>query len=230
MDSHIKKDLLDYFYSFITPNKQEIFQRVIQKRTRYLTVVFQDIYQSHNASAVLRSCDITGVQDVHIIENRNEFKLSKDVALGASKWLNLYKYTQEDDNTKSALQLLKSKGYKIVATTPHRNDYILSELPITQRMAILFGTELKGLTDEAMEEADVFVQIPMHGFTESFNISVSAAIIMYHLSEKIRSSEVNWQLSEAERLNILLDWARKVVNRPEALERSFFKKNAMIID
>lgn len=223
-DVELKKKLLAYFYEFITPNKKEIFHKVIQNRTRYLTVILEDIYQSHNASAVLRSCDLTGIQDVHIIENRNEFKVSKDVALGASKWLNLFRYNKGKENTRNTIRLLKDTGYKIIATTPHKNDVLLNELPLNSKLALLFGTELEGLSEIAMQESDLFMRIPMFGFTESFNISVSAAITLHHLTGRLHNSKLNWQLTDMERLDVLLDWARKVVSRSDVLERSFVKK------
>jgi tRNA (guanosine-2'-O-)-methyltransferase len=110
--------LLDYLLSFLTPQRKEKFLKVAGERTRHIAVVLEDIYQPHNASAVLRSCDCFGVQDVHIIENKNHFDVNPDVAVGASKWLSLHKYRREEDNTTACLAALKNKGYLLVATTP----------------------------------------------------------------------------------------------------------------
>jgi tRNA (guanosine-2'-O-)-methyltransferase len=190
-----------------------------------LTVVLEDIYQPHNASAVLRTCDCFGVQDVHIIENQNKYEVNPDIALGSSKWLTMIKHKGKENNTPDALQKLRDKGYRIVATTPHKNDVNLQELSIDKGpIALVFGTEMRGLTDNALTIADEFVKIPMYGFTESFNISVSAGISLFYLTEKIRNSNIDWQIPEDEKIDILLNWAQQVVKRSDLLEKEFVKK------
>jgi len=216
-----KIKLKEYLFKFISDNKRNLFEKNILNRTRHLTVVLENIYQPHNASAVLRSCDIFGVQDIHIIENSNKYTLSEQVAMGSSKWLNMYKYNSAEDNTIDCYNKLREKGYKIVATTPHEKDVMLDELPIDQKIALVFGTELNGLSDVAMENADAYVKIPMYGFTESFNISVSAALSMFHLSEKIRNSDLDWQLSEEEILDIHLDWAKAVIKKSDLIIQDY---------
>ena len=218
-----KKDLVYYMERFISENKSSLFDSVIANRTRHITVVLEDIYQSHNASAVLRSCDCFGIQDIHIIENKNTYSINPDVALGATKWLNLIKYNNTSDNTLHCYETLREKGYRIVATTPHKDDTLLDELPIDGRFALVFGTELDGLTDTAIRHADEYVKIPMYGFTESLNISVSAAIMLHHLTEKLRISDIPWQLSEEEMIETRLQWVRSVLKRPEMYEREFLR-------
>src|SRR4030042_2486900 len=170
----MKEKLIKYLEQFVTERRLQLINRVLSQRTRYITVVLEDIYQSHNASAVLRSCDCFGIQDVHIIENRNTYQLNPDVALGSNKWLTLYKYTREQNNTATALTKLKKTGYRIVATTPHANGCPLQEFDLHKgKTALVFGTELEGLTGNATTMADEFLTIPMAGFTESLNISVT---------------------------------------------------------
>lgn len=217
-----KQELIDFLSEYVTPPRLSRMRSVLEKRTRHLCLVMEDIYQSQNASAVLRSCDCFGIQDVHIIENHNVYEINPDVALGASKWLSLYKYNNREHNTSDCLTHLKEAGYRIVATSPHRNDLLLEELPVDQRTALLFGTELKGLTQEATGMADAFVKIPMLGFTESFNISVSAAICLYHLGAKIRETVRGWMLSEEEKTDLLLEWIKQSVKNPESLIQYFF--------
>lgn len=219
-----KERLLKFFTQFITEERHKRLDDVIVNRTRHFTVVLEDIYQSQNASAVLRSCDCFGVQDVHIIENKNKYKLNPDVELGSSKWLNMHKYNWNQNNTLECIDTLKGKGYRIIATTPHYKSVSLEELKIDTKFALMFGTEIDGLTDIALQNADEFVKIPMVGFTESLNISVSAAICMHHLNLKLRHSAVNWQLSDEEKLEIKLNWMRAILNRSEVLEREFFKQ------
>lgn len=217
--------LLERLLKMISEHKNQLFEKVIHNRTRHLTVVLEDIFQSQNASAVLRSADCFGLQDVHIIEKRNEYTINPDVALGSSKWLSMHKYNEEDvNNTKLAYDELRLRGYQIVATTPHKDDIMLDELDITRKTALVFGTELEGLSSYAIENADVHMKIPMYGFTESFNISVSAALCMHHLSEKLRrSNQINWQLNQKERRSVLLGWARSVVKSADYVERQVLK-------
>jgi len=220
-DPVIQKRFLEYLEGFITENKRMLFDKVIEQRTRHITVVLEDIYQSQNASAVLRSCDCFGVQDVHIIENRYEYSINPDVALGSTKWLNLKKYNTEDENTQACYKNLREQGYQIIATTPHKDELLLDELDVSRKTALVFGTELEGLSETAIEQADAWVKIPMYGFTESFNISVSAAIILWHLTERLRKSNIPWQLNDAERIETRLQWALSVVKHPDKHERAF---------
>ncbi|MCD4772224.1 MAG: RNA methyltransferase [Bacteroidales bacterium] len=222
----VKKELLKQMLEVILDNRKQRFEDVIKYRTRYITVILEDIFQSHNASAVLRSCDCLGIQDIHIIENNNEYVLSNNVTLGSSKWLSIKNYNHKEENTIKTLKKLKSNGYRIVATSPHKNDCKLEDLPIDGKFALLFGTEHKGLSDEAIENADEFVYIPMYGFTESYNISVSAALSLHYLSEKLRKSNINWHLTEEEIIDIKLDWARNTINKPDILERGFLKNRS----
>jgi len=220
-----KKELINFLQQFVTPKRYETFQNVIKYRTRYVSVALEDIYQPHNASAVLRSCDCFGVQDVHIIENKNQYRINPDVALGASKWLNLYSYNQKENNTLEAIRILRNKGYRIVATTPHTNDITLDDFDVEKsKFVLFFGTELQGLSKLMMDNADEYLKIPMYGFTESFNISVSAALTMHHLSEKIRKTKsVNWQLTDDEKDEIILDWLRTTIKHSDEIITQFYK-------
>ena len=216
------KGLIEYLSGFVTENRLNQLKRVLEHRTRYLTVVLEDIYQSQNASAVLRTCDCFGVQDVHIIENRNEYKINPDVALGASKWLSLNYYKEKENNTLEALNKLKKAGYRIVATTPHTNDVNLEDFDLSKgKSALVFGTELTGVSEIVLENADEFMKIPMYGFTESFNISVSAAITLHYLVYKMKDSSIAWHLSEAETEEIMLNWLRKTIKKSDIIENRY---------
>lgn len=217
--------LIKYLEQFITQKRLDLFNQVLNERTRYITVVLEDIYQSQNASAVLRTADCLGIQDIHIIENKNEYQINPDVALGASKWLNLIKYDQQEYNTLEAISHLKKKGYRIVATTPHTDDINLENFDLTKgKVALFFGTELNGLTDQMIDNADEYLKIPMVGFTESFNISVSAAIILHQLSFSLKKSLVNWQLTDNEKQEVLLEWLKKTIKKSSLLIDDFLSK------
>lgn len=184
-------------------------------------VLLEDVYQAHNASAVVRSADCFGVQYVHFVENRNKYKISGDVALGASQWVNIKRHK----GTKEALTDLKQQGFKIVATTPHKDDKTLYDLDVKEKFVLVFGTEKEGITSEVMDVADEFVKIPMMGFTESFNISVCAALCMHELTHRIRTEVKEPFLSIEEKEGIYLDWLLKSIKRSDLLVKDFLKKN-----
>ncbi len=226
MDAALRKEITEYLSGFVTEDRLDRIEQVLKQRTRHLTVVLEDIYQSHNASAVLRSCDGFGIQDVHIIENRNSFDASSGVTIGADRWLSLHRYKKTDaDNTRLCLDHLKKQGYTIVATTPHTEDVAIQELPVEGKTALVFGAEQEGLSDRALELADVYVKIPMFGFSESFNISVSAALCLYDFTSRMRSSELDWELAEHELQQIRYSWIRKSIKAGTALEKQYLSEN-----
>ena len=224
----VKERYLDYLLGFLTENKIAKFEHTIQHRTKKLTIVLENIYQSHNASAVLRSCDCFGIQDVHVIENRYAFSPNPDIVLGSLKWLSLHRYQHPSAAISDCISNLKNKGYTIVATTPHEHDVNIQDLPVDGKIALVFGTELKGLSDEMLAMADSYMKIPMVGFTESLNISVSAAISLFYLSGKIRSETNDWKLSPEEALETKICWAKSVVKTPDLIEKNFFRNEEKI--
>ena len=216
--------LINFLKELITESRFLNFNKVLNNRTRYITVVLEDLFQSHNASAVLRSCECFGVQDVHFIENQYDFCENPDVAVGAANWLNLYHYKGEDNNTFTTIQHLKNQGYRIVATTPHTNDVMLEDFDVEKgKFALFFGSELPGLSDIVLNNADDFLKINMFGFTESFNISVSAALCLYELTKKMRKTEINWQLSQAEKDEIMVNWLKYSIKDSENIIKYYFK-------
>ncbi|WP_349354453.1 TrmH family RNA methyltransferase [Gracilimonas sp. BCB1] len=213
---------------FATVARWEKIEEVVQQRTRHITVVVEDIYQPHNASAVLRSCDGFGIQDVHIIENSNTFDASTQVTIGADQWLTLHRYREKrKDNTKLCLNSLKEKGFRVIATSPHENDTNLNDLPLDQKTALVFGTELDGISERAKEMADGFVKIPMAGFSESFNISVSAAVCLYNVTRRLRASDINWKLSEEELEELKYLWLKKSIKAGEQIEKAYLQERGI---
>lgn len=218
-----QEKLLAYLLSFASENKQGLFEELLPQRTRHITVVVEDIFQAQNASAVLRTADCFGIQDVHIIENENTYEVNPRVVHGASKWINLYKYDKQDQNTLPCIDHLKEKGYRIVATTPHTESVSLHDLSLDQPVALMFGTEKNGLSEIALNNADEHMYIPMFGFTESFNISVSAAICLHHLTHRLRQTEIDWHLSQDEQLDLNLMWVKQALKDPEGLEKRYLQ-------
>lgn len=217
-------DLIDHLSGFITENRLSLFRKVLGERTRYITVLLEDIYQSQNASAVLRTCDCNGIQDVHIVEQQNEYEINRDVALGSNQWLSLHYYNEGSDNIYSGVEALKEQGYRIVATSPHTEGISPESFDLQKgKAALLFGTELNGLTERALQLADEYIQIPMVGFTESYNISVSAAISLYTLRKRLESSSLEWKISEDEQNELLLSWLRTSIKMSDQIETKFIR-------
>lgn len=221
------KELIQYLSQFVSDTRKEKFEEVLKFRTRHITIALEDLYQPHNASAVLRSCDIFGIQDIHIIENKHAYTVNKDIAMGSPKWLNLHKYRNTEDNTLDCIQKLKAKGYRIVATSPHPNGYEIKDLPVDKPLALFFGTELTGISETVREQADEFVMIPMYGFTESFNISVSAALCLQNLVSKLHQTDVNWHITEEEKDQLRLHWLRKSIAKVELIEKDYLAKKGL---
>ncbi|MFO7370805.1 MAG: RNA methyltransferase [Bacteroidales bacterium] len=218
--------LIEHLSQFVTGRRVKLFDKILDLRTRYITIVLEDIYQAHNASAVLRSCECFGIQDVHVIENHFEYRISPDVALGSDKWLTLHRYNNPNTkNTKTAVETLRSKGYRIVATTPHKNDCSLEDFDLNKgKTALLFGAELNGLSPLALDLADEYVKIPMAGFTESLNISVTAALFIHHLTGRLRKDPtVIWNLTPEEKQEIKLIWLRNTIKKAGLIEKKFFE-------
>lgn len=224
MDSDLKVELIDYLQEFVTPERWQKMNDVLDQRTRFLTVVLEDIYQPHNASAVLRSCECFGIQDVHIIENENKFDPNTGITIGADQWISLHQYReQEQNNTEKCYQRLKKKGYKLIATTPHEGDQTIDEIPIDQKTALIFGAEYTGLSDYALDHADGYAKIPMVGFSESFNISVGAAICLYELSSRLRKSGGQWVLSKAEKIDLQFEWLKNSIRASDKLIEKYLQ-------
>ncbi|MBN22331.1 MAG: rRNA methyltransferase [Bdellovibrionaceae bacterium] len=215
-----KEALKNYLYDFLTDARKASIDRVLSERTRKLCVVLEDVYQGHNASAVMRSADAFGIQDLHTIESRNDYSIKKDIAMGTDKWITRTSYS----NTKDCLKKLKGQGYLIVGTTPHPPTLSLPDFKMTQKTALIFGTELTGLSSEALDQCDVRLSIPMRGFAESFNISVSAALCMYTLSQLVRETP-DWQLSPKDRRDLEILWAMRSASSGAPLTEAWIAKN-----
>ncbi len=218
-----KHKIIDYLSGFINEQRQALLQSVLSRRTRYLTVVLEDIYQPQNASAVMRTCECLGIQELHVIENANEYQLNPAVLQGASKWIELERYSGQVNNSEACLDKLRQRGYRIVAMTLGEHAVPVEELEIDQKLALCFGSEEPGLSDDIHELADLHVKIPMHGFTQSFNLSVSAGICLYILRQKLDASGIDWQLEEEERDRLYIEWLAQSTPSGEALLRKIMR-------
>lgn len=212
---------LEFLENILTDNRKEKFLKVLQNRTNHFTIAVEDIFQMHNTSAVMRSCEVFGIQELNVIEERYGKSIDKEIAMGAQKWVDINTF----DSVTSCLDAVKAKGYQIIATTPHENDCLMEDFDITKPSALFFGTERDGLSEEILQRADGFLKIPMVGFTESLNISVSAAIIIQNLTNRLRQSDIDWKLSEEEMLAKRLAWAKSSIKDIKRIEARYFEEN-----
>ncbi|MBV1923404.1 MAG: RNA methyltransferase, partial [Flavobacteriaceae bacterium] len=209
--------------SFLTERRQNLFNEVISKRTRHFTVVTEDVYQLHNTSAVMRSCDVFGIQDLHVIEELQAKDIDREIAMGAQKWVNIFRH----NTTEKCMNDLKAEGYQIIATSPHNDSTLIQDFDVTKKSAFFFGTEKDGLSDTVLNNADGFLKIPMYGFTESLNISVSAAIILQSVITKLKATEIDWQLSEEEKKVILLQWTKNTIKSVDQIIERFYEEKKL---
>lgn len=217
--------LIQHFAKYITDHKKEFIQRVVDQRTRHITVVLEDIYQSQNASAVVRTCECMGLQDVHIVENTAKYEVNTRVLKGSHKWMNLIRYKSRDrNNTDACFEQLRKQQYIIYAADPAEDGISIHDLdPTGGRIAVVFGNELHGVSPHTLSQCDKKVRIPMYGFTESLNISVSVAITVNALISKLRQEEWKYGLSAEEKDELTLQWYRKVVRKSDVVEREFLR-------
>lgn len=216
--------LINSMKEMITEERWEKFQMVLDNRTTHLTMVLEDIYQPHNASAVIRTCELLGIQHLHIIENDNPWEINPDIVVGSNKWINIIRHNNASFNTPQCYKKLRKKGYRIIATSPHKEGYTPDTLPLNEKTALVFGNEGNGLTNAALEQADAFLRIPSFGFTESYNLSVSAALCLYALTRRLKLSEISWQLTPEERQTLLLDYCLKTLRNPHILVKNLLQK------
>ena len=218
----INIDYLKYLETILTDNRKQRFLNVLSKRTNHFTIAMEDIFQLHNTSAVMRSCEVFGIQQLNVIEERYTKSIDKEIAMGAQKWVDVNRF----NSISGCIIDLKNKGYQIIATTPHENDCDLDDFDISKPSALFFGTERDGLSEEVLQNADGFLKIPMAGFTESLNISVSAAIIIQNLMSRLHKSDIKWQLSEDEILIKRMEWAKNTIKDIKRIEERYYSEKA----
>lgn len=209
--------LVEYLSRFLAAPRRARLERTLAERTRYVTVVLEDIYQPHNANAVIRTCECLGVQDLHVVEQHNRFDLSPRVLQGAAKWVTVKRYR----STAACLQQLAGRGYVVVAMTLRPESKPLETLPVDRPLALCLGSEEPGLSETVHAAADHWVHVPMAGFTQSLNLSVSAALGLYQVLKRIKDGGQAWTLSATEHTHLLAEWMRKSISCGDALVNRF---------
>ncbi len=214
--------IISFLSDFVTERRRNKIEEILNLRTRYITVVLEDIYQSQNTSAVLRTCECLGIQDVHIIENYNSYNINPMVLKGSDKWLTIRRYNRSADNSAAAIGMLKSEGYRIVATSLHDKSIALPDFDLDKgKCAVVFGNEHQGVSKYILREADEYLKIPMCGFTQSFNISVSVGIVIFQLMQKLSAGAVAGYLTDAEKKTLRAEWLKSSVKNPQMLMSRF---------
>jgi tRNA (guanosine-2'-O-)-methyltransferase len=223
--THEEQKVFHHLAQFVSDHKKQFIEKVLSQRTRYVTVVLEDIFQSQNASAVLRTVECMGLQDIHIVEDTAKYHLNVRVLKGANKWLTLYRHrTKGVNNIAACFEHLRTNGYRIFVADPAEDGTPIDAINVEEGpVALVFGNELRGSSDYAIKHCDQRIRIPMYGFTESLNISVSVAISLNTLLSKLRDGRVEISLTESEKDIIRLSWFRKIVRRSELVEREFLK-------
>ncbi len=215
--------LRDYLQSFLTPRRLRRFEQVLAHRTRWITVVLEDLYDAHNIGAIARSCDAFGVQDVHVIEVSHPYEPQPETALGSQQWVTVHRYQEAPDPRRVCIDALRSRGYRIAVTTLDSGASPPEEIDLAHPVAIVFGTEKDGVTPAMLNDADIRVGIPMHGFVQSFNVSVAAALCLHALTTRLRHSEADWRLSAEEIEELRFHWTRISVPNVEQIERRYYE-------
>ena len=212
------QEIIEVLSEFVSEHKQRLVDEVLSKRTRHVTLVFEDIDKPHNISAVLRTAECMGIQDLHFIKNRNNYAINPTITQGAAKWVTLHHHNDLEDNLSACYDSLKANGYQIFATSLHATAQSIHDIDPTKKTAIVFGTEADGISKEAGELADGYVHIPMDGFTESFNLSVSAAICLTVLKGKLNNDWPNMDIGEQNWIKA--NWYRSIVREADLILKS----------
>lgn len=207
----MSQSLYRFLSTHLSERKRLVFDEVASRRTRHFALVMEDIYQTQNASAILRSAESWGIQDIHVIENDHAFNFHRRISKGAYDWLTIHRYAEASNNTTTCIHSLREKGYRIAITDLNPEAHSPETLPIDAPLAIVLGTEPSGVSDEMRSAADYRIYIPMQGFTESLNVSVAAGVLVYVLMQRLRSSGWKWSLNDEEQLELKIQWARQSI-------------------
>lgn len=222
--THHEELVFQHLAKFVSDHKKAFIEKVLNARTRHVTVVLEDIFQSQNASAVIRTCECMGIQDVHIIENTTKYSINPRVLKGSNKWMDIKHHASKGvNNTEAVFQQLRQEGFRVYTTDPAAQNFSIDQVDVATKIALVFGNELRGASKEALALCDQTIRIPMYGFTESYNISVSAAICLSTVIKKLHDQEIFFGLSQREKELLKLQWYRKIVRKSDLIEREFLR-------
>lgn len=215
-----QEEIYEYVSGFLTDERLRKIEHFSQESSDYILPVVEDIYQFRNAAAIVRSVEACGFHKVIAMEQENIFDPNLRVTKGADTWVEVEKMPR----TLDSLKTIKERGYKIVAVSPERNATMLPNYQPVAPLALVFGTEWEGTTDELLDFADETLAIPMYGFTQSFNVSVAAAICFYDLKQKLVNSGINYKLSPQKLLEMKIRWAVNSIPSGKAILERYLKQ------
>ena len=213
------QEIFDYLKQFLTDERLSKIEHFSQESSDFVLPVMEDVYQFRNAAAIVRSVEACGFHHVVALEEENVFNPNLKVTKGAETWVKVEKMP----NNLDSLNEIKNRGYKILAVSPENNATMLPDYEVNEPIALVFGTELEGVSDEILDFADETLAIPMFGFTKSFNVSVAAAICMYELKQKLMKSGIDYKLSDEKLLEMKIRWTVNSIRSGEELLERFLK-------
>jgi len=216
-----KKALYQRFCSVLTPERQQKFEQVWNQRNTCLHLVLENIYQSLNASAIVRTADAMGVQYLHVLEDEHPWEMNRKISKGAMDWMDI----QRSKDPREMMLSLKSKGFELVVTDFSPNAIDIEDYQPKRPVALVMGTELTGISDVARELADVSVVIPMSGFSQSLNVSVATGIAISQLSRKTKHLKTTFPPTDEERLDALNLWSKNAIYWSDQIIRDFLAEN-----
>ncbi len=220
-----EQGLLEHLQTFLTSERRRRIAQVLDARTRHVAVVLENVCHPDKISAVFRSCDAFGVQDAHVIEGEDRFKVKRDIAVGADRWLTIHRYSSPGDRTAACRKRLQADGYRLLITLPDsgRTACSLARVDLSRPVALVLGHEKTGVSEQWLAAADETVTIPMCGFTDSLNLSVAAAICLQQLTGRLRQSDVSWRLPRADRERLRLQWTRQSVRHGDEIAERYLR-------
>ncbi|WP_234109022.1 MULTISPECIES: TrmH family RNA methyltransferase [Chryseobacterium] len=210
-------ETFQYLKQFLTSERIQKIEHFAQESSDFVLPVMEDVYQYRNAAAIVRSVEACGFHKIVAMENQNVFHPNLRVTKGAETWVEVEKLPHHLDSLKE----IRNRGYKIVAVSPEKNARLLPEYEITEPLALVFGTELEGVSEEILDFANETLAIPMYGFTKSFNVSVAAAICFYELKQKLLRSNIDYKLSEEKLLKMKIRWAVNSIRSGEEILKKY---------
>ena len=211
------QEIYDYLQQFLTDERLSKIEHFSKESSDFVLPVMEDVYQFRNAAAIVRSVEACGFHHVVALEEENVFNPNLKVTKGAETWVQVEKMPNNLDSLKE----IKSRGYRILAVSPEKNATMLPDYEVKEPIALVFGTESEGVSDEILDFADETLAIPMFGFTKSFNVSVAAAICMYELKQKLMKSGIEYQLSDQKLLELKIRWAKNSIKSSEQILERF---------
>lgn len=212
--------IFEYLKQFLTEKRLYKIQYFSERSSDFVLPIIGDVYQFRNAAAIVRSVEACGFHKVVALEEENIFEPNLRVTKGADTWVEVEKMSHQI----SSLQKIRERGYKILAVSPERNAKLLPDYNIKEPTALVFGTEKEGVSEEFLDFADETLAIPMYGFTESFNVSVAAAICMYDFKQKLIKSDLDYFLKDEKLLQTRIRWAVNSIRSGEEILNQYLKK------